>query len=430
MCFHLCLASVQMYHGTPIWRRGQTNLAEAAQVASRRPGLEQLSWSPTCPEPLRVLITACLNADPQARPNFNSITNKLRAMQTELYAQMGVDPAATGSSALSVDNVSASGRVSQPEGGASETNSGAVSASNTLNGATGSNEDMPLQATMRLLQGPDAAYLQTIQTWHAAAMHAHAQAPQPSQRQGAASAVLFGSRMHRTASLTQWQQDGAGVPPPAPAAPPLPPRRAVTTSFGGAAAAGDSGRTSPSQPQQSTPLSLMPTYISAGRQQSQDGLCDTPAWSLGKPSDPSSLLQSEGGLSAAPSMADSQPQHHLTLTPPQGHSSPMPSAGPSRASPAPGCGAAQGDGLVVAHADPNAITVDFQKELQGSPTPAARAASHGGQGARGRDAAASMGALRNARLMQDLPSDANMLVSAPLSSQSDEITPAGPGHDR
>lgn len=74
-----------MYHGTPTWRRrGACNMATAASAAMQRPGLDQLHWSPTCPQRLRDLICACLSADPQARPTFFSVVETLLSMQKEL----------------------------------------------------------------------------------------------------------------------------------------------------------------------------------------------------------------------------------------------------------------------------------------------------------------------------------------------------------
>ncbi len=73
-----------MYHGQPYWRR--CDHAAAATAALRLPGVEQLSWSPSCPQDFKDLVCSCLSSDLQARPSFFQIVEQLLAMQRRLYA--------------------------------------------------------------------------------------------------------------------------------------------------------------------------------------------------------------------------------------------------------------------------------------------------------------------------------------------------------
>ncbi|KAL6753218.1 kinase-like domain-containing protein [Haematococcus lacustris] len=71
----------EMYHGTPVWRRGSQGMAAAAVAAMQRPGLDQLAWSPSCSPEFKNLITDCLASDPQARPSFVRIVERLMLLQ-------------------------------------------------------------------------------------------------------------------------------------------------------------------------------------------------------------------------------------------------------------------------------------------------------------------------------------------------------------
>ncbi|KAJ9515113.1 hypothetical protein QJQ45_028913, partial [Haematococcus lacustris] len=82
----------EMYHGTPPWRlvkqrdvgSSRTRHADAAKAARLYPGVQSMHWAPTCPPEFRLLTEACLASNPQERPTFFVIVEKLLALQQAL----------------------------------------------------------------------------------------------------------------------------------------------------------------------------------------------------------------------------------------------------------------------------------------------------------------------------------------------------------